>query len=94
MKSAVADIGKLMEDYTASILEISRCRAENEVTTSNTKLTDDRGLPGSQNEFTGAIGKRQESVNDRNDQETVQLQCNIALYRKSDFATFQARIDT
>lgn len=80
VRSAVADIGKLMEDYTASLLEISRGRSENEVTKSKSKLTDDRSRLGSQNEFS-VHGKRLENGRSDSDQEAVQLECDLALYQ-------------
>ncbi|XP_062377609.1 zinc finger protein 865-like [Sardina pilchardus] len=58
VRSAIADIGKLMEDYTASLLEKSRCRNESEAVKLCTSIQSCQGNTGTpRKEFT-VLGQR------------------------------------
>lgn len=84
MKSAIADIGKLMEDYTASLLETSRGRSESVVAKSITIPPKQRDKVASRKEFSVLDKRQKENVNCRSDSDHVatHLDCDRTLHRK------------
>ncbi|XP_076150022.1 uncharacterized protein LOC143133930 isoform X1 [Alosa pseudoharengus] len=75
VRSAIADIGKLMEDYTASLLETSRCRSKSGAVKLCTSILSDQGDTGTPRKECTVLGQRlKDNINCRSDSDQVAAQ--------------------